>query len=73
MASSKRRNRGRKVLVTVLIILAVLIAGGAVAVKVLRDRVTAAYGQKSTDAIQTAAGNEFQAALRNAKTMSRSC
>lgn len=55
MANSKRRNRGRKVLVTVLIILAVLIAGGAVAVKVLRDRVTAAYGQKSTDAIQTAA------------------
>ena len=55
MANSKRRNRGRKVLVTVLIILAVLIASGAVAVKVLRDRVTAAYGQKSTDAIQTAA------------------
>ena len=54
MAKSKRRNRGRKVLVTVLIVLAVLIAAGAVAVKVLRERVTEAYGQKNTTEVLTA-------------------
>ena len=54
MAKSKRKNRGRKVLVTVLIVLAVLIAAGAVAVKLLRERVTEAYGQKNTTEVQTA-------------------
>lgn len=54
MAASKRRKRGRKALVTVLIILAVLIVAGAVTVKLLRDRVTEAYGQKNTTEILTA-------------------
>ena len=54
MANAKRRNRGRKVLVTVLIVLAIVIAAVAIAVKVLRERVTEAYGQKSTDEVKTA-------------------
>ena len=54
MAASKRRKRGRKALVTVLIILAVLIVAGAVTVKLLRDRVTEAYGQKNTTEILSA-------------------
>ena len=53
MANAKRRNRGRKVLVTVLIVLAIVIAAVAIAVKVLRERVTEAYGQKSTDEVKT--------------------
>ena len=51
MAKNKRKNRGRKTLVTILIVVAVLIAVGAVAIKILRERVTAAYGQKSTTEI----------------------
>lgn len=54
MAASKRIKRGRKALVTVLIILSVLIVAGAVTVKLLRDRVTEAYGQKNTTEILTA-------------------
>ena len=54
MANSKRRNRGRKALVTVLIIVAVLIAVVAVVVKVLRDRVSETFGQRSTDEIKAA-------------------
>ncbi len=54
MANSKRRNRGRKALVTVLIIMAVLIAVVAVVVKVLRDRVSETFGQRSTDEIKAA-------------------
>ncbi len=54
MAKSKRNKRGRKVLVTVLIILAVLIVAGAITVKILRERVSETYGQKNTTEIQTA-------------------
>lgn len=54
MANPKRKKRGRKALFTVLIVLAVLIAGGAIAVKVLKDRVNEAYGQKNTDEIKSA-------------------
>ena len=54
MASSKRRKRGRKVLATVLIIFAVLISVGAITVKLLKDRVTKAYGQKNTTEILSA-------------------
>ncbi len=54
MANPKRKKRGRKVLFTVLIVLAILIAAGAVAVKLLRDRVSEAYGQKNTDEILSA-------------------
>ncbi len=51
MANSRKKNRRRKTLSAVLIVLAVLIAGAAVGVKLLRQRVTAAYGSKSdTDA-----------------------
>ena len=54
MANPKRKNRGRKVLATVLIIIAVLIGVGAIAVKFLREKVTSAYGTKNSDEIKTA-------------------
>ena len=47
MANSRKKNRRRKTLSTVLIILAILIAGAAVGVKLLRKRVTETYGSKN--------------------------
>lgn len=54
MANSRKKNRRRKTLSTVLVLLAVLIAGAAVGVKLLRQRVTAAYGTKNSDKAQEA-------------------
>ena len=54
MANSKKKNRRRKTLSTVLILLAILIAGAAVGIKYLRQHVTENYGSKSTDEAQTA-------------------
>ena len=54
MANSRKKNRRRKTLSTVLILLALLIAGAAVGVKLLRQRVTAAYGTKNSDKAQEA-------------------
>ena len=54
MANSRKKNRRRKTLSTVLILLALLIAGAAVGVKLLRQRVTEAYGKKSGDEAQKA-------------------
>lgn len=55
MANSRKKNRRRRTLSTVLILLAILIAGAAVGVKLLRQRVTEAYGAKSTSDAQKAA------------------
>ena len=55
MAHSRKKNRRRKVLSTVLILLAILIAGAALGVRFLRQRVTEAYGAKSTDEVKTVA------------------
>ena len=54
MANSRKKNRRRKTLSVVLILLAILIAGAAVGVKLLRQRVTEAYGAKSNDEAQKA-------------------
>ena len=54
MANSKKKNRRRKTLSTVLILLAILIAGAAVGIKYLRQHVTESYGSKSSDEAQTA-------------------
>ena len=54
MANSRKKNRRRKTLSTVLILLAIIIAGAAVGVKLLRQRVTEAYATKSTSDAQTA-------------------
>ena len=54
MANSKKKNRRRKTLSTVLILLAILIAGAAVGIKYLRQHVTENYGSKSSDEAQTA-------------------
>ena len=54
MANSRKKNRRRKTLSTVLVLLAILIAGAAVGVKLLRQRVTAAYGTKNSDKAQEA-------------------
>lgn len=54
MANSRKKNRRRKTLSVVLILLAILIAGAAVGVKLLRQRVTEAYGSKSKDEAQKA-------------------
>ena len=40
MANSRKKNRRRKTLSAVLVVLAILIAGAAVGVKLLRQRVT---------------------------------
>jgi len=55
MANSRKKNRRRKVLSTVLLLLAILIAGAALGVRFLRQRVTEAYGAKSTDEVKTVA------------------
>ena len=55
MANSRKKSRRRKTLSAVLIVLAILIAGAAVGVKLLRERVTEAYGEKSKDEAQKAA------------------
>ena len=47
MANSRKKNRRRKTLSAVLVVLAILIAGAAVGVKLLRQRVTETYGEKS--------------------------
>ena len=54
MANSRKKNRRRKTLSAVLIVLALLIAGAAVGVKLLRQRVTEAYGEKSKEEAQKA-------------------
>jgi len=54
MAISRKKNRRRKTLSAVLIALALLIAGAAVGVKLLRERVTQAYGAKSNEEAQKA-------------------
>ena len=54
MSNSRKKNKRRKTLSTVLIVLAILIAGAAVGVKLLRQRVTETYGEKSKDEAQTA-------------------
>lgn len=54
MANSRKKNRRRKTLSVVLIVLAIVIAGAAVGVKLLRQRVTEAYGAKSSDEAQKA-------------------
>ena len=54
MANSRKRNRRRKTLSAVLVVLALLIAGAAVGVKLLRQRVTEAYGEKSKEEAQKA-------------------
>ncbi len=52
--NSRKRNRRRKTLVVVLIVIALVIAGAAVGVKFLRQRVTETYAQRSNDEAQTA-------------------
>ena len=54
MANSRKKNRRRKTLSTVLILLAILIAGAAVGIKYLRQHVTENYGSKNNDEAQTA-------------------
>lgn len=54
MANTRKKNRRRKTLATVLILLALLIAGAAVGVKLLRQRVTETYGAKSSSDAQKA-------------------
>ncbi len=54
MANSRKKNRRRKTLSAVLIVLALLIGGAAVGVKLLRQRVTEAYGEKSKETAQKA-------------------
>ncbi len=54
MANSRKKNRRRKTLSTVLILLAILIAGAAVGVKLLRQRVTETYGSRNKDEAQKA-------------------
>ena len=54
MASSRKKNRRRKTLSTVLILLAILIAGAAVGIKYLRQHVTENYGTKSSGEAQKA-------------------
>lgn len=55
MANSKKKNRRRKTLSTVLILLAILIAGAAVGIKYLRQHVTENYGSKNNDQVQNVA------------------
>lgn len=55
MANSRKKNKRRKTLSAVLILLAILIAGAAVGVKLLRQRVTQTYGAKSNSDVQKAA------------------
>ena len=55
MANQRKKNRRRKTLSAILVVLALLIAGAAVGVKLLRQRVTEAYGEKSQEDVQTAA------------------
>ena len=55
MANSRKRNRRRKTLSVVLIVLAIVIAGAAVGVKYLRQRVTENYGSKNKNEAQKAA------------------
>lgn len=52
--NSRKRNRRRKTLVIVLVIVALVIAGVAIGIKVLRQRVTETYAQRSNDEAQTA-------------------
>ena len=52
MANSRKKNRRRKTLSIVLIVLAIVIAGAAVGVKYLRQHVTENYGSKSKDEAQ---------------------
>ena len=52
MANSRKKNRRRKTLSAVLVVLAILIAGAAVGVKYLRQHVTENYGSKSSDEAQ---------------------
>ena len=54
MVNSRKKNKKRKTLSTVLILLAILIAGAAVGIKYLRQHVTENYGAKSSDEAQTA-------------------
>ncbi len=54
MANSRKKNRRRKTLSVVLIVLALLLAGAAVGVKLLRQRATEAYGEKSKEEAQKA-------------------
>ena len=54
MANSRKKNRRRKTLSAVLIILAILIAGAAVGIKYLRQHVTENYGSKSSEVAQKA-------------------
>ncbi len=54
MANSRKKNKRRKTLSAVLVVLAILIAGAAVGVKLLRQRVTEAYGEKSKETAQKA-------------------
>ena len=54
MANTRKRNKKRKALSAMLIVLAILIACAAVGVKLLRQRVTEAYGEKSKDEAQKA-------------------
>ena len=53
-SNSRKKNRRRKTLAIVLVVVALLIAGAAVGIKILRQRVTEAYGQKSSDEAKTA-------------------
>lgn len=55
MANSRKKNRRRKTLSVVLIVLAIVIAGAAVGVKYLRQHVTENYGSKSSEVAQKAA------------------
>ena len=54
MANPRKKNRRRKTLSVVLIVLALLIAGAAVGVKLLRQRVTETYASKNSDEAQKA-------------------
>ena len=54
MANSRKKNRRRKTLFTMLTILAILIAGAAVGVKLLKQQVTETYGSKSSTDAQKA-------------------
>ena len=54
MANSRKKNRRRKTLSAVLIILAIVIVGAAVGIKFLRQHVTENYGSKSSEEAQKA-------------------
>ncbi len=51
--NSRKRNRRRKTLAIVLVVVALVIAGAAVGIKILRERVTETYAQRSNDEAQT--------------------